>query len=109
MAEPDFYLSDEQRELQRVVREFTAKEITPIAAECDAAERFPKHLFPIVGELGYLGLGLPEAIGGYGGSTLDYTVLWEELAYGAPPASRLASMSMLRWPVPSSRASAPKN
>ncbi len=83
MAEPDFYLSDEQRDLQRAVREFTAKEITPIAAECDAEERFPKHLFPIVGELGYLGLGLPEALGGYGGSTLDYTVLWEELAYGS--------------------------
>ena len=83
MAEPDFYLSDEQRELQRAVREFTAKEITPIAAECDAAERFPTHLFPRLGELGYLGLGIPEEVGGAGGSNLDCAVLWEELAYGS--------------------------
>jgi alkylation response protein AidB-like acyl-CoA dehydrogenase len=83
MAEPDFYLSDEQRELQRAVREFTEKEIAPIAAECDAAERFPKQLFPRLGELGYLGLGLPEEVGGAGGSNLDCAVLWEELAYGS--------------------------
>ena len=36
MAEPDFYLSDEQRELQRAIREFVAKEIAPIAAACPA-------------------------------------------------------------------------
>lgn len=83
MAEPDFYLSDEQRELRRAVREFTAKEIEPIAAECDAHERFPKHLFPKLGELGYLGLGYPEKFGGGAGSNLDYSILWEELAYGS--------------------------
>jgi alkylation response protein AidB-like acyl-CoA dehydrogenase len=83
MAEPDFYLSEQQRELQRAVREFTAKEIIPIAAECDVAERFPTQLFPMLGELGYLGLGLPEEVGGSGGSNLDFAVLWEELAYGS--------------------------
>ncbi len=83
MADVDFYLSDEQRELQRAVREFAAKEIAPIAAECDAHERFPKHLFPKLGELGYLALGYPEALGGAGGSNLDYAILWEELAYAS--------------------------
>lgn len=83
MADADFYLSDEQRELQRAVREFAAKEIAPIAAECDAAERFPTQLFPRLGELGYLGLRLPEEFGGSGGTNLDYAVLWEELAYGS--------------------------
>ena len=83
MADIDFYLSDEQRELRRAVREFTAKEITPIAAECDAEERFPKHLFPKIGELGYVGLGYPEKFGGSGGTNLDYAILWEELAYGS--------------------------
>lgn len=83
MADIDFYLTDEQRELRRAVREFSAKEIAPIAAECDAAERFPKHLFPKLGELGYLGLGYPQEFGGSGGSNLDTTILWEELAYGS--------------------------
>jgi butyryl-CoA dehydrogenase len=83
MADLDFYLSDEQRELRRAVREFTAKEIAPIAAECDASERFPTHLFPKIGELGYIGLGYPEELGGSGGTNLDYSILWEELAYGS--------------------------
>lgn len=83
MADIDFYLTDEQRELRRAVREFSAKEIAPIAAECDAAERFPKHLFRKLGELGYLGLGYPQEFGGSGGSNLDTTILWEELAYGS--------------------------
>jgi len=83
MAEPDFYLSGEQRELQRAVREFVAKEIAPIAASCDADERYPVEIFSRLGELGYLGLGFPEDIGGSGGSRLDYALLCEELAYGS--------------------------
>ncbi|MCP5069238.1 MAG: acyl-CoA dehydrogenase, partial [bacterium] len=83
MAEPDFYLSDEQRELQRALREFVAKEITPIAAKCDAEERYPLEIFPKLGELGYLGLRFPEAAGGSGGSCLDYAILCEELAFGS--------------------------
>ncbi len=83
MAEPDFYLSDEQRELQRALREFVAKEIKPIAAQCDADERYPLALFPKLGELGYLGLRFPEDSGGSGGTNLDYAILCEELAYGS--------------------------
>jgi alkylation response protein AidB-like acyl-CoA dehydrogenase len=83
MAEADFYLSDDQRQLQLSLREFVAKEIAPIAAECDAAEHFPIELFRKLGDLGYLGLGFPEASGGSGGSNLDYAILCEELAFGS--------------------------
>ncbi len=83
MAEPDFYLSDEQRELQRTLKEFVAKEIEPIAAACDAEERYPLDLFSKLGELGYLGLRFPEEAGGSGGTNLDYAILCEELAYGS--------------------------
>ena len=83
MAEPDFYLSDEQRELQRTLRDFVTKEIAPIAAACDAEERYPVELFPKLGDLGYLGLRFPEKAGGSGGSSLDYAILCEELAYGS--------------------------
>jgi len=83
MAEPDFYLSPEQRELQRTLRELVAKEIAPIAAACDAEERYPRELFPRLGELGYLGLRFPEEVGGSGGTNLDYAILCEELAYGS--------------------------
>jgi alkylation response protein AidB-like acyl-CoA dehydrogenase len=83
MAEPDFYLSDEQHELQRALREFVAREIAPLADPCDVEERYPVDLFPRLGALGYLGLGFPEAVGGSGGSRLDYAILCEELAYGS--------------------------
>jgi alkylation response protein AidB-like acyl-CoA dehydrogenase len=83
MAEPDFYLSDEQRELQRALREFVSKEIAPIAAKCDAEECYPVELFPKLGELGYLGMRFPEQVGGSGGGNLDYAILCEELAYGS--------------------------
>jgi alkylation response protein AidB-like acyl-CoA dehydrogenase len=83
MAEADFYLSDDQRQLQLSLREFVAKEIAPIAAECDAAEHFPIELFRKLGDLGYLGLGFPEASSGSGGSNLDYAILCEELAFGS--------------------------
>ena len=69
MAEPDFYLSDEQRTLQQALREFVSKEITPIAARCDAEERYPVDLFQKLGELGYLGLRFPEKSGGAGPRT----------------------------------------
>jgi alkylation response protein AidB-like acyl-CoA dehydrogenase len=83
MADLDFYLSDEQHELRRALREFTAKEIAPIASACDADERFPKDLFPKLGQLGYLALGYPEEFGGSDGTNLDCSILWEELAYGS--------------------------
>ena len=83
MAEPDFYLSEEQRELRRALRDFVSKEVAPLAAECDALERYPVELFPRLGALGYLGLGFPEEVGGSGGCNLDYAILCEELAYGS--------------------------
>jgi alkylation response protein AidB-like acyl-CoA dehydrogenase len=83
VADPDFYLSDEQRALQRALRDFVSKEIAPLAAGCDAAERYPVELFPKLGALGYLGLRFPEEYGGAGGSHLDYAILCEELAYGS--------------------------
>ena len=83
MAEPDFYLSEEQLQLQRALRDFVAKEIAPLAAECDARERYPVELFPRLGALGYLGLGFPQGVGGSGGCRLDYAILCEELAYGS--------------------------
>jgi len=83
MADPEFYFSDEQRELQRTLREFVKKEIAPIAAECDAGEHYPVELLAKLGKLGYLGLRFPEDAGGSGGSNLDYAILCEELAYGS--------------------------
>lgn len=78
----DFRLDDQQRALRDTVRDFVAREVTPKAASWDEAERFPTEIVPRLGELGLLGMVVPEE---YGGTGLDYVtvaVLLEELARG---------------------------
>ena len=60
-----------------------AMTVAPLAAACDAEERYPVELFSRMGALGYLGMGFPEELGGSGGCKLDYAILCEELAYGS--------------------------
>ena len=61
---------DEMLQLQEMVRGFAQKNIAPIAAEVDRLDRFPRELWPQLGELGLLGItAKPE----YGGSGMSYT------------------------------------
>ncbi|MDY6789906.1 MAG: acyl-CoA dehydrogenase family protein [Thermodesulfobacteriota bacterium] len=64
----DFELNKEQKMIQKNVREFMVKEIGPIADQIDLDDKFPKDLWKKMGDLGLLGLTLPEA---YGGSEYD--------------------------------------
>lgn len=76
----DFDYTQEQRELQRAVREFAEKEIVPHAAEWDDKEQFPAEVIKKLGELGFLGVIFPEEYGGGGMSYVDYSIVVEELA-----------------------------
>jgi short-chain 2-methylacyl-CoA dehydrogenase len=76
----DFELSDEQRLLQRTVREFALQEIAPVAEELDAAKRFPYEIVERMGGLGLMGIPFPEEYGGGGADTLAYALAIEELA-----------------------------
>jgi alkylation response protein AidB-like acyl-CoA dehydrogenase len=64
----DFDLTDEQREIQRTVREFCEREVKPHARRWDAEERFPMETVRALGELGILGMSVPEK---YGGAQMD--------------------------------------
>src|SRR5689334_14207524 len=64
----DFDLTDEQREIQRTVREFCEREVKPHARRWDAEERFPMETVRALGELGILGMSVPEQ---YGGAHMD--------------------------------------
>jgi alkylation response protein AidB-like acyl-CoA dehydrogenase len=68
----DFGLTEEQRMLRRMVREFAEREIAPRAEAVDARDEFPHHLFRRMGQAGLLGLPFPSA---YGGSDADYHAL----------------------------------
>jgi len=76
----NFELSEEQRILQQSVREFCAREIIPNAARWDREERFPHELIPAMGEMGLLGMQIPETYGGAGMKFVDYVVALEEVA-----------------------------
>jgi len=76
----NFELSEEQRILQQSVREFCAREIIPNAARWDREEHFPHELIPAMGEMGLLGMQIPETYGGAGMKFVDYVVALEEVA-----------------------------
>lgn len=76
----DFTLNDEQRTIRDMVRRFAQAQVAPLAHETDEASRFPAETFQQLGELGLLGLPVPEQYGGVGADTLSYILAVEELA-----------------------------
>jgi len=76
----DFDLNDSQRELQRMVRDFCEREVKPRAAKWDKEERFPKEIIGQLGELGLLGMSVPEEFGGSQLDTVSIAVVVEEIA-----------------------------
>ncbi|HTI62551.1 MAG TPA: acyl-CoA dehydrogenase family protein, partial [Gemmatimonadaceae bacterium] len=73
-------LSDEQREIQRVAREFALNEIAPHSAQWDRDAYFDPSIVGKLGALGFLGMLTPEAYDGLGLDTLTYLVALEEIA-----------------------------
>src|SRR5678816_167273 len=73
-------LTDEQRMIQSVARDFADKEVRPIAAAIDREARFPRETVERMGALGLMGIAIPEAHGGGGGDAVGYAVALEEVA-----------------------------
>ncbi|MDP3046555.1 MAG: acyl-CoA dehydrogenase family protein, partial [Chloroflexota bacterium] len=76
----DFDLTDDQRMIRDMVRDFAQKEIAPIAAEMDKTEEFPWPVVRKMGKLGLLGLPIPEKYGGAGADTVSYAIAVEEVS-----------------------------
>ena len=85
-------LTDEQRMIQQVARDFAEKEVRPIAEAIDREARFPAETVRRMGELGLMGIAIPEEWGGSGGDTVAYAVALEEVSRGC--ASHGAIMSV---------------
>lgn len=77
-----FELSDEQKELQRMAREFTAKEIIPKATHHDETGEFPREIVKKAWDLGLVNTHIPQDVGGMGMGVVDGCIVTEELAYG---------------------------
>jgi len=76
----DFQLTEEQRAIQEMVRDFAEKEIAPRAAAIDQTDEFPADVFAKMGAQGLLGLPYPEAYGGGGADTIAQALAIEEIA-----------------------------
>ncbi len=73
-------LSEEQRLLQKSVREFAESEVKPLARELDETGHFPRETFRKAAELGLTGVALPEGEGGAGFDHIGYTIVIEEIS-----------------------------
>jgi butyryl-CoA dehydrogenase len=97
----DFALSEEQELLREQVRRFAEERIRPGVQERDRAHRFPAEIVAEMGELGLLGMLVPEEHGGGGADVLTYVVAIEELARVCPATAVTMSVSnsVCCWPI----------
>ena len=79
----NFALGETADAIRETVERFTAQNITPRAAEIDKSNKFPRDLWPKLGELGLLGITVEEDHGGAGLGYLEHVVAMEEISRGS--------------------------
>src|SRR3954462_13784584 len=95
-----FDLTDEQRQIQEMARQFTADAITPHAAEWDEKHIFPRDTIRRAAELGFGSIYVSEESGGIGLGRLEAALIMEAMAYGWPPTSAFISIhNMAAWMI----------
>jgi alkylation response protein AidB-like acyl-CoA dehydrogenase len=90
----DFSLSQEQKMIKESVRKFAAEQILPNSRQWEHDTKFPRDLLYEMGELGYLGVPIPEE---YGGAGLDYiseAIVFEEVGYADSSVRTTLSVQM---------------
>jgi len=100
----NFELDSEQQAVQKMVRDFVAKEITPKAKEWDLEERFPMDVWKKLGDLGVIGTAIPEDYEGSGMDFHSHAIVAEELGYGCSSMRgsysvniSLVAKTILKW------------
>src|ERR1051326_4875931 len=100
-------LTEEQREIQKVARDFALEEIAPHSVAWDRDAYFEPSLIGKLGALGFLGMMIPERYDGMGLDTLTYLVALEEIAIVDASVAVMLSVHnslptqmLLRWGTP---------
>ena len=95
----DFKLNDEQKEIQRAVREFCTKEFTPeLALELDQKEEFPMALYKKAAQLGFTSMRIPQEYEGQGYGVLEDCLVVEEMCRADPGLGVAVSLGNLMIP-----------
>jgi glutaryl-CoA dehydrogenase len=102
----DFYdveslLTEEERAVRDTVRRFVDDEVMPVIGEHYIAGTFPKHLIPLMGELGLYGANLPEEYGCAGLNNVAYGLIMQELERGDSGIRSFASVqgALVMYPI----------
>jgi len=96
-----FELTDEQKMIQKMVREFAEKEIESVAAELDQKEEYPTEILKKMASLGLLGIIIPPDYGGAGADTISYSLVVEEISKKCASTGVITSVhnSLVAWPI----------
>ena len=98
----DFNLTEDQLAFREAARNFAEKSMAPHAAKWDDEHIFPVDTLKEAGEMGFMGIYTPEALGGMGLSRLDTSVIVEELAAACPSTAAFITIhNMATWMVAS--------
>ncbi|MGN6473014.1 MAG: acyl-CoA dehydrogenase family protein [Mycobacteriales bacterium] len=84
--------TEERIALRKVVRDFTEREIVPHLAQWEDDGEVPRSLHKAAADAGLLGTAFPESVGGQGGSTIDNTIVSEEMLYAGGSSGLLSAL-----------------
>ena len=90
----DLTLSEEQIAVRQLAAEFVERDVIPYARDWDRAESVDRGIVRKLGDLGFLGLTIPEEYGGSGGDHLAYCLVLEELGRGDSSVRGIVSVSL---------------
>ena len=93
------YFSKEHKQLRMAIRDVVKKEVLPNIDEWEEAGEFPRSIYELWGELGFLGIGYSEEVGGSGGDIFDVVLAIEEIM-GAGSGGFTAGMGSLNIAIP---------
>ena len=89
----DFSLTDEQRMIQELARDFATEVLAPAAPIIDQTEEYPFENCRRMGELGLMGIEVPEEYGGTGADTVSYVVALEEVSKACGSSGTIMSVN----------------
>ena len=94
-------LNEQQKMIQKMVREFAEKEVAPIASELDEKEEYPTKTLEKMSKLGLLGIIIPQEHGGAGLDTISYEIVVEEISRKCASTGVVTSVhnSLAAWPI----------
>ena len=106
----NFDLTDAQRQIRDLCREFAEQEIRPRAAEIDRLDEFPRDLYKRMAELDLLGMTVPAEYGGAGGGVVNaVTASPSSIAIASPPDAIQRAPVASRVHLPSGSGSKPRS